>query len=158
MRIHGRQMFLYHGNNFSELTPIGCSTGCTLDISVETIELCRRGGAERSRPGRKSWGVTASSFVAQDGDIVEFSKIVGQPLSIAISILRGDLLSLGGVDLSAITLDEEVTLVGCVIASSANLNGFRGALATRDMSFAGDGELGVLVERGGFPYIFPIVF
>ena len=157
MRIHGRQMYLYSGGNFSELTPIGCSTECALNISIETIELCHRGGVGRSRPGRKSWSVSARGFVADGGSFLEMSQIVGQPLSVAISVLRADLLRLGGVNLSAITPDEEVTLVGCVIISSANLGGSRGALATRDLSFVGDGELGVLVERRGFPYILPII-
>lgn len=157
MRVHGRQIYLYPGNSFSDLTPIGCSTECALNISIETIELCHRGGMERSRPGRKSWSVSARGFVADGGSFLEMSQIVGQPLSVAISVIRGDLLRLGSVNLSAITPDEEVTLVGCVIASEANLVGSRGSLATRDVSLVGDGELGVLVERRGFPYILPII-
>lgn len=156
MRIHGRQIYLFSGGDFSGLIPIGCSTECALDISVETIELCRRGGVERSRAGRKSWSVSADGFLAVDGGILSLPEIVGQPLSIAVIVLREDLLRLGA-DLSGIELDGEVTLVGCVIANSTKLSGSKGSPVKRGVSFIGDGELGLLVNRNGFPYILPII-
>ena len=148
-------MYLFSGGDFSELTPIGSSTKCSLSIAVNTIGLCRRGGVERSRAGRKSWSISAGGFLAENGDILPFPKYVGQPLSIAISVLQEDLLRLG-VDLPSIEFDSEVTLVGCVIVNSAKLSGAKGSFATRDVSFTGDGELGLLVDRDGFPYILPI--
>lgn len=156
MRIHGRRMYLFSGGDLSELTPIGCTTECALNISVETIQLCRRAGVERSRAGRKVWGVSAGGFLVENGDILPTTKIIGQPLSVAITVLREDLLS-SLPTISAICPDEEVTLIGRVIVDATKLVGANDSLTMRNVSMMGDGELGVLAERRGFPYIVPII-
>ena len=149
-------MYLFSGNDFSGLTPIGCTTECALNISAETIKLCRRGGVERSRAGRKSWSVSAGGFLAENGDILPMSKIIGQPLSVVITVLREDLLS-SLPTISAIFPDEEITLIGRVIVDATKLVGANNSLTMRNVSMIGDGELGVLAERRGFPYIVPII-
>ena len=149
-------MYLFSGDDFSGLTPIGCTTECALNISAETIKLCRRGGVERTRAGRKSWSVSVGGFLAENGYILVPPEIVGQPLLVAITVLRDDLLRLG-VAVSTISPDEEVTLVGCVIVNSVKLSGVKNSLAIRNVEMVGDGALGLLIERRGFPYILPIV-
>lgn len=159
LRISGRQLYLYAGGNRDDLEPICASISCSLSLSVDSMLLCRQESFRRLRPAYKSWEIECSRlcYLQKENPIFGLIDNVGQPLSMAISVLQKDICE-AGIDISNIKPTANITLVGRVIPSSMAHNGRRGQMGSNTISFLGCGELGILVDWGGFPYILPIVF
>lgn len=158
IKIRGQQMVLFANNHIRNLEPVALSTGCELSISADIIRLCRQGAAERSRAGLASWSVSCSGLSALDTDnsvVSASSSLIGQPFSVGFSVIKKELARIGLVEESH--LSEEATLVGIVIISNIKVGGFRTGISTYRAEFTGVGELGLLSERNGFPYILPIL-
>lgn len=159
MRIRGEQLYIFSGESAGNTTPIGCSTDCVLSLTHSPVELCRKGGGRRLRAGYISWSVSCNGMYAYGNNtsMLRLANMIGQPISVVVSILQRELAD-AGVDLSMLTPEEEVSVVGTAILTSADYAGSKGGIATYAVSYAGSGELSLMVDRGGFPYIFPIVF
>ena len=153
--IRGQQLYIFTGA-LDSLTPIGCSTDCSLELTAATVAGARRGNARRQRAGLKSWGVSCLGFVAEGGNFSALNKI-GQPITVATTVLREELIKLG-VQASSLSPDEVITLVGRAIVTNVRYKGSHSSLATAEIVFTGSGELGELRKQGGFTYIFPINF
>ncbi len=146
-------MCLFTGSTMSGLTPTAYSLECSLEISADTIPLCRQGGAERHRSGVKRWSVTTQELCDYMGGILPVERLVGQPLCVGISVLQRDIVEAG---IKVESPDPIITLVGVVIVSSIRLSGAVAGMTTKSLSYIGSGELGILAERNGFPYIIPL--
>lgn len=157
-KIRGQQLFLFANKSIRNLEPLALSTDCELSISADIIRLCRQGVAERSRAGLASWGVSCRGLYAlgTDNNITSSpSLLIGQPFSVGFSVIKKELARIGIVEESH--LSEEATLVGTVIISNIKIGGSRAGISTYRTEFTGVGELGLLSERNGFPYILPIL-
>lgn len=155
MRIRGQQLYVFTGSD-NDLTPIGCSTDCSLDLAADVVEGSRVGSTRRKRSGLCSWNASCRGFAVEGVDF-DLVKNLGQPITVAFSVLRAELVA-RGVELSAISPDDTATLVGRAVVTGIRYVGGKPGLATAEVQFTGTGELGELVEKDGFTYIFPIVF
>ena len=153
-RIRGQQLYIFTGA-LDSLTPIGCSTDCSLELTTDTVAGARRGNARRQRAGLKSWGVSCLIFI-EGADLSPF-KIIGQPITVALSVLREQLVE-AGVQPLTLSPDETITLVGRAIVTNLRYKGSRSSLATAEIVFTGSGALGELRKQNGFTYVFPIDF
>ena len=102
--------------------------------------------------------MTSSGFCADDGSPLEsLPTKVGQPITVAITVLQRDLVE-AGIGLGSITPSAVETLVGRAIVTNVAARGGKGYLATIEVEYTGSGEIGLLRSRGGFPYILPLAF
>lgn len=157
MKIRGEQLYIFSGSR-DALQPVGFSTDCALTLSSATVEGSRHGNVRRNRPGQKAWSVTSSGFFADDGSPLEsLPTKVGQPITIAITVLQRNLVE-AGIDLGSVTPSAVETLVGRAIITNVTARGGKGSQAEIDVECIGSGEIGLLRSRGGFPYILPLTF
>lgn len=157
MKIRGEQLYIFSGSRES-LQPVGFSTDCALTLSAATVDGSRLGNVRRNRPGLKSWTITSSGFCADDGSPIEsLPTKVGQPITIAITVLQRNLVE-AGIDLGSITPSAVETLVGRAIITNVTARGGKSAQTVIDVEYIGSGEIGLLRSQGGFPYILPLTF
>lgn len=154
MRIQGQRLYIFSGNR-DNLFPVASSTDCSISLESEAIAGVRRKGVRVFRRGKKTWSVSNAGFLTPQPDI---KNLIGQPLTVAISVLQKELVDIGIIPGHAYPLDKEVTLIGQVIGRNISLDGSRGGISTASMEYIGVGELGMLAYRNGFPYILPLVF
>ena len=154
MKIRGQQLYVFTGSA-DNLTPIGFSTDCSLDLSVDVVAGSRRGNVRQQRAGQRSWSVSCRGFIAEGVGLSAAAEI-GQPISVAVSVLKKALVE-AGVQLADVTPDPDVTLTGRAIVTNIRYNGSQ-SLATAEITFTGSGELNELRTKNGFTYILPIVF
>lgn len=158
MKIRGQRLHIFSGNH-DNLSLVASSTDCSITLTSTPIAGSRRRGGRTSRAGKKSWGVGNSGFVNDEGtSISTLAYLVGQPLTVAVSILQKDFVEAGIPTGEDISLDKELTLVGQVIVSNIAQSGSRGGMAITSVEYVGVGELGVLRYNNGFSYIFPLDF
>lgn len=154
MKTRGQQLYVFTGST-DNLTPIGCSTDCSLDLSVDVVSGSRRGNVRQQRAGQRSWSVSCLGFIAEGAGLSAAAEI-GQPISVAFSVLKKELVE-AGVQLADVTPDAETTLTGRAIITNIRYNGGQ-SLATAEITFTGSGALNELRAKNGFTYILPIVF
>lgn len=147
-------MYAFTGSA-DNLTPIGCSTDCSLDLSADVVSGSRRGNVRQRRAGQKSWNVSCRGWIA-GGGILSVAEKIGQPISVAFTVLQKDLVD-AGVQLEDVSPDDEATLVGRAIVTNVSYNGGQ-SLATAEIAFSGSGSLNELRLQNGFTYILPIIF
>lgn len=157
MKIRGQQLYVFSGER-DNLSPIGCSTSCSLELSSNTVEGCRSAsGLRKLRPATKGWKVTTDGFVSDNTFLSTATAAIGQPITIAFSVLRRELVE-AGFDLSAVEPSAEVTLIGWALATATDYSARRSLFVTARQTFLGNGELRLLVKRGGFIYSLPLIF
>ena len=127
------------------LSPIGCSTDCSLNLSADAIETSKRGqGAWRTyRPGQKAWSMDCAGFYFEGATPTSFMKgreAVGTVVTVAISVLDRKLVE-AGIDLSTVQPSSTHTLVGEAVVTDCSYSGSRGGMATYSISFKGSGSL-----------------
>lgn len=154
MKIRGQQLYIFKGT-IDSLKPIGCSTDCSLDLSVDVMAGSRRGNVRQQRAGQRSWSVSCRGFIAEGVGLSTVVEI-GQPISVAFTVLQKDLVD-AGVQLEDVSPDDEATLVGRAIVTNISYNGGQ-TLATAEIAFSGSGSLNELRFQNGFTYILPIIF
>lgn len=143
-RIKGEQLYLFAGQG--ALLPVGASTDCSVSMSAETVEVSARGQGRwrRFRPGKKTWNINCGGFYFdQEGvptSLVGGSRMVGEVVKVAISILPAELAA-AGFDLTDIQPNKEMTLAGEAIVTSCEYSGSVGSLATYSISLQGSGSL-----------------
>ena len=131
------------------LTPIGCSTDCSLDLSAEAIEKSKRGqgGWRTFRPGQKSWTMDCAGFYFETAVVpsgfMGGRQALGTMVKVAITVLARELVE-AGIDLSTVKPSATHTLIGDAIVTNCAYAGSQGGLATYKISFTGSGELSPL--------------
>lgn len=157
MRIKGEQLYLFSGEMGQDLKPLALSTDCALRLSADSIEVCRVTGAnKRYRKGLRCWSVDCESLLSIS-TFDSFIPAIGQPITVAITLLQRDVVE-AGIDLSRISPDKVVTLVGQSIISGISAQGSKSRISSYRIVFQGNGQIGALLERNGFPYVLPIEF
>jgi hypothetical protein len=154
MRILGQQLYVFSGTS-ANLTPIGHSTDCSLDLSADVVAGSRRGNVRLQRVGQRSWSVSVANFVVEADGLSAFLKI-GQPISVALAVLQRSLVE-AGVQLENVTPDGVATIIGRAYVTNIRYNGGQ-SLATAKMTFTGSGALNELRTQNGFTYTLPLVF
>lgn len=152
-RVKGEQLYVFAGDN---LAPIGASTDCSLSVKADVVEVSARGRGRwrRFRSGKISWSIDCSGFFYFTPSILA----IGQPINIAISVLKRELVD-KGVAPNTLATDGEATIHGTAIITDINVNGSNGSLATYRVSFQGSGELLAYAnDDEGFPYSIPLIF
>lgn len=156
MRIRGEQLYLFSGELTGDLRPIALSTDCALRIESSSVEVARQHSAVRQyRKGLSAWAIDCSNLTSLE-DFPQSLLTIGQPIIIGITLLQREVVA-AGIDISVIAPDKMLTLVGTSIVISASIRGSKGRIAVSQITFQGSGEIGALVEMGGFPYVLPIV-
>lgn len=147
-RIKGEQLYLFAGRG--ALFPVGASTDCSLNMSADTVEVSVRGQGRwrRFRPSKKMWTISCGGFYFdQEGvptSIPEGARIIGEEVSVAISVLAAELAT-AGFDLGDIQPDKEMTFVGEAIVTKCDYSGSVGSLATYSLAVQGSGMLAQIV-------------
>lgn len=155
-RVKGKHLFIFSGATYAQMVPIAHSTECGLSISSDTLSLCAHRGVKRQRTSRISWSVNCSklnSSVIEEYSGFNISAFIGQPFLVGFDVLTEELIAAG---VPTATPNAETTLVGAVIVESIVRDAPLRGLESQRITFRGTGELGILGERDGFPYIFPI--
>lgn len=160
MRIAGGQIYVFTSSG-DGLRAVGSSSSCSLDVSAEPVELCAKGSAgRRYRPGRISWSVTTERFLsfADDGGMLADVTLIGQPITVAVSVLKRALVE-AGVDPDTLSPDETATLVGEAVVTEIAPRGSKGTVAACVMTLQGSGILRAQHrDTDGFIYTLPIIF
>lgn len=160
MRVAGGQIYAFTSAD-DGLKAVGSATDCAVDMAADRVELCPKGStARRYRAGRISWSVTVSRFLSFDGGvgILPASCPLGQPITIAVSVLKRELVE-AGVDPDTLPPGETATLTGEAIVVGIVPRGTRGTLATCEITFQGTGILRAMHrDTDGFIYTLPIIF
>ena len=157
MRIKGEQLYLFSGEMGQDLKPLALSTDCALQLNADSVEVCRIIGAgRRYRKGLRRWSVDCERLLSIS-TLGAFIPVIGQPITIAITLLQRDIVE-AGINLSKISPDKAVTLVGQSIIASISAQGSKSRISSYRISFQGNGQIGALLERNGFPYVLPIEF
>lgn len=143
-KIKGEQLYMFMGSP-DALSPIGCSTDCSLKLSADAIETSKRGqGAWRTyRPGQKAWSMDCAGFYFEGATPTSFMKgreAVGTVVTVAISVLERKLVE-AGIDLFSVKPSSTHTLVGEAVVTDCSYSGSRGGMATYSISFKGSGSL-----------------
>lgn len=140
-RVRGEQLYMFLGADYK---PVGCSTDCALNASVDTIEVASSGAWRNFRPGKKTWSMDCSGFYLDDPTLptnfLQGIKQVGTTVRVAMTVLASE-LSAAGLDIANLSPDTTHTIVGDAIITNCNYDGDRGGLATYSISFQGTGEL-----------------
>ncbi len=143
-RVRGEQLYMFMGDNF---TPVGCSTDCSLNASVDTIEVSADGAWRCFRAGKKSWSMDCSGFYLEDSTLptnfLQGVKAVGTTVRVAMTVLASELVA-AGLDITTLTPDASHTIVGDAIITDCDYDGQRSGLATYSIAFQGSGELSKL--------------
>lgn len=158
MKIRGQQLHIFSGNH-DNLSLVASSTDCSITLTSTPIAGSRRRGVRTSRAGKKSWTVSNAGFCdnGQASAMIP-TQLIGQPLTIAATVLQRDIVEAGLSPQEDMSLEKELTLVGQVIVSNISQSGSRGSLATVTVEYIGVGELGLLRRNNGFSYILPLDF
>lgn len=155
-RVKGKHLFIFSGATYAKMAPIAYTTECELSILADTLNLCAHRGVKRQRTSRISWSVSCSkldSSTIEEYSVFNIHAFIGQPLLVGFDVLTEALVAAG---VPMVIPNAETTLVGAVIAESVVVDAPLRGLESRRITFRGNGELGILGERNGFPYIFPI--
>ena len=143
-KIKGEQLYMFMGSA-DALSPIGCSTDCSLNLSADAIETSKRGqGSWRTyRPGQKAWSMDCAGFYFDGATPTSFMKgreSIGTVVTVAITVLDRKLVE-AGIDLSSVKPSSTHTLVGEAVVTDCSYSGSRGGMATYSISFKGSGSL-----------------
>lgn len=143
-RTKGEQLYMFMGNG-DNLSPIGCSTDCSLSLSSDAIETSRRGqGSWRTfRAGLKSWSMDCSGFYFDGPTPTSFMKgreAIGTIVKVAITVLEKNLVE-AGIDLSAVKPSPSHTLVGDAVVKNCEYSGSKSGIAVYKIRFQGSGPL-----------------
>lgn len=155
MRIKGEQLYLFSGESKADLKPIAFTTDAVLSLHSLLVEVSPVGRARRFMQGQKGWDIGFSGLLSVSAFDTAFR--IGQPITMAITIMRRDLVE-NGVDLSNVPIKKEYTIVGRGILNQIAVKGAKASISSLRCNIQGNGELGILATRGGFPYILPLVF
>ena len=155
MRVRGDNLYVFERRD-DEYTPLGAAVDCLFSAEVEKVELCAVvGTGKRYRAGKAAWHIETRGLNAYDKNLI---LAVGQPISIAFSVLKKELVT-NGINVTDAIRDATVRIIGDAIIVESEHSASCGGLATYKLQLQGVGEPLLYINDGlGFPYTFPLIF
>lgn len=155
VRVQGSNLYVFEKRD-NEYTPLGAAVDCLFSAEVKKVEICAvKGASKRYRAGKAIWCIETGGLSAYGKKLF---LAVGQPICVAFSVLKKDIVENGATIPDAIQ-DTSVMIIGDAIIDSCEHSAGLGGAATYKLRMQGVGKPTLYVNDGlGFPYTLPLIF
>lgn len=140
MRILGKKMGVFVDRD-GIVETVGMSTGCTISVNADMVEVASDGRGRRYVAGR--YGYTLQIEKLYGGDSMEAWLVEAMKEGKELDFVVSDGAAVGG-EMTPMLATDRMTLVGKALVSGYTMNAPVEGYATASVSMQGTGELSVV--------------